>query len=127
MKRLRYLIEALALRAAFALLSWLPVDAASNLGGFLGRHIGPHLPVSARARRNLRLAFPEISAAELRDLRDRAHDLDAVLVTTEKDAVRLAPGQREGIETLAVAVAWDDPAALQALLDKLPHAMKPAP
>lgn len=64
MKRLRYLIEALALRVAFALLSWLPVDAASNLGGFLGRHIGPRLPVSARARRNLRLAFPEISAAE---------------------------------------------------------------
>jgi KDO2-lipid IV(A) lauroyltransferase len=64
MKRLRYLIEALALRVAFALLSWLPVDAASNLGGFLGRHIGPHLPVSARARRNLRLAFPEISAAK---------------------------------------------------------------
>lgn len=64
MKRLRYLIEALALRVAFALLSWLPVDAASNLGGWLGRHIGPRLPVSARARRNLRLAFPEISAAE---------------------------------------------------------------
>ena len=64
MKRLRYLIEALALRLAFALLGWLPVDAASNLGGFLGRHIGPRLPVSARARRNLRLAFPENSAAE---------------------------------------------------------------
>ncbi len=64
MKRLRYLIEALALRAAFTLLAWLPVDAASNLGGFLGRNIGPHLPVSARARRNLRLVFPEQSAAE---------------------------------------------------------------
>ncbi len=64
MKRLRYLIEALALRAGFALLGWLPVDAASNLGGFLGRKIGPHLSVSARARRNLRLAFPEKSAAE---------------------------------------------------------------
>ncbi len=65
MKRLRYLIEALALRFAFALLGWLPVDAASNLGGFLGRNIGPHLPVSARARRNLRLAFPDKGAAEI--------------------------------------------------------------
>ncbi len=65
MKRLRYLIEALALRAAFALLGWLPVDAASNLGGWLGRSIGPRLPVSARARRNLRLVFPEKSAAEV--------------------------------------------------------------
>ncbi len=75
-------------------------------------------------------AFPDhhpYRATELRDLRERAHGLDAVLVTTEKDAVRLAPGQREGIEPLAVAVAWDDPAALQALLDKLPHAMKRAP
>jgi len=65
MKRLRYRIEALALRAAFALLGWLPVDAASNLGGFLGRNIGPRLRVSARARRNLRLVFPEKSAAEM--------------------------------------------------------------
>ncbi len=68
-------------------------------------------------------AFPDhhpYLAAELRELRARAQALDAILVTTEKDAVRLAPGQRDGIETLAVAVAWDDPAALQALLDKLP-------
>ncbi|MEE9209502.1 MAG: tetraacyldisaccharide 4'-kinase, partial [Kiloniellales bacterium] len=68
-------------------------------------------------------AFPDhhpYSAAELRSLRARARSLDAILVTTEKDAVRLTPEQREGIETLAVAVAWDDPAALQALLDKLP-------
>ena len=64
MKRLRYRVEALALRIAFTLLGWLPVDAASNLGGFLGRNIGPRLPVSARARRNLRLVFPEKSAAE---------------------------------------------------------------
>ena len=74
-------------------------------------------------------AFPDhhpYRATELRDLRERAHGLDAVLVTTEKDAVRLAPGQRDGIETLAVAIAWDDPAALQALLDKLPRALKPA-
>ncbi len=68
-------------------------------------------------------AFPDhhpYTAAELRDLRERAQALGAILVTTEKDAVRLAPDQRDGIETLAVAVAWDDPAALQALLDKLP-------
>jgi tetraacyldisaccharide 4'-kinase len=75
-------------------------------------------------------AFPDhhpYGAAELRDLRERAQALGAILVTTEKDAVRLAPGQREGIETLAVAVAWDDPAALQALLDKLPRTMKRGP
>ena len=68
-------------------------------------------------------AFPDhhpYSATEVQDLRERARALGAALVTTEKDAVRLAPAQCEGIETLAVAVAWDDPAALQALLDRLP-------
>ena len=68
-------------------------------------------------------AFPDhhpYRATEIRDLRERARALGAILVTTEKDAARLAPEQRDGIETLAVAVAWDDPAALQALLDKLP-------
>ena len=60
-------------------------------------------------------------------MRARARSLDAILVTTEKDAVRLTPEQREGIETLAVAVAWDDPAALQAVLDKLPLCHERAP
>ncbi len=75
-------------------------------------------------------AFPDhhpYSAAELRSLRARARSLDAILVTTEKDAVRLTPEQREGIETLAVAVVWDDPAALQALLDELPLCHERAP
>ena len=75
-------------------------------------------------------AFPDhhsYSAAELRTLRARARSLDALLVTTEKDAVRLTPEQREGIEILAVAVAWDDPAALQALLDTLPLCHERAP
>jgi tetraacyldisaccharide 4'-kinase len=75
-------------------------------------------------------AFPDhhpYGAAELQDLRERARALGATLVTTEKDAVRLTPEQREGIETLAVAIAWDDPVALEGLLDKLPHTMKQTP
>ena len=36
----------------------LPVDAASGLGGFIGRMIGPRLSVSRRARRNLETALP---------------------------------------------------------------------
>jgi hypothetical protein len=42
----------------------LPLDAASALGGFLGRSIGRHLGVSRQALRNLRLAMPEIGAVE---------------------------------------------------------------
>ncbi len=65
MKRLRHVFEALGFVAAVAVLRLLSVDAASNLGGFLGRGLGPRLPVSARARRNLRLAFPDKGAAEI--------------------------------------------------------------
>ncbi len=65
MKRLRYVFEALGFAVAIAVLRLLSVDAASNLGGFLGRSIGPRLPVSARARRNLRRVFPEKGAAEI--------------------------------------------------------------
>lgn len=54
--------------------------------------------------------------AEIRELLARAESLGALPVTTEKDAARLAPEARQGIETLAVAVVWDDPAALGALL-----------
>ena len=67
-------------------------------------------------------AFPDHHAyapAEIESLRARAAALDACAVTTEKDAVRLSPALREGIEVLAEAVAWREPAALDALLDRV--------
>lgn len=63
MTRLRQRLHALALGAVLFVLRWLPVETASNLGGFLARSIGPRLPVTARARRNLRLVFPDLDAA----------------------------------------------------------------
>jgi Kdo2-lipid IVA lauroyltransferase/acyltransferase len=63
-RRLQYLVEgagAVLLYAAFRL---LPLDAASALGGWLARSIGPHLAISRRALRNLRRALPEIGEAE---------------------------------------------------------------
>lgn len=66
MRYLRFAIETLGFTLAVGLVGLLPVDAASNLGGFLGRAIGPRLPVSNRARRNLRLALPGIPEAEIR-------------------------------------------------------------
>lgn len=65
MTHVRHVLEALALMLAFGLLGALSPEAASNLGGFLGRTLGPRLPVTHRARRNLRLAFPEKSGVEL--------------------------------------------------------------
>jgi KDO2-lipid IV(A) lauroyltransferase len=58
-----YPLEALGLFLGFGLFRLLPVDTASNLGGWLGRTIGPRLPVTRWARRNLRLAMPDQSEA----------------------------------------------------------------
>jgi len=55
---LLYPLEALGLFLGLGLFRLLPVDLASDLGGWLGRKVGPHLPVTRWARRNLRLAFP---------------------------------------------------------------------
>lgn len=43
----------------------MPADRASDLGGWLGRTVGPRLSGSRIARRNLTRAFPEKSAAEI--------------------------------------------------------------
>jgi tetraacyldisaccharide 4'-kinase len=54
--------------------------------------------------------------SELDALRIRARDLGALLVTTEKDHVRLAADDRDGIAVLAVTLVWDDAAAVEAWL-----------
>jgi KDO2-lipid IV(A) lauroyltransferase len=59
-------LEAAAVYALYGLLRLLPLDRASALGGRVARLIGPHLPVSRHARRNLELAFPEKAAPEIR-------------------------------------------------------------
>ena len=64
----RYLfhpLEAAAALVVYSLMRVLPIDMASALGGWLGRTVGPHIPVSARAVKNLSAAFPEKSPAEI--------------------------------------------------------------
>ncbi len=56
--------EAGILALFFAVMGALPIDMASAVGGALGRLVGPLLPVSGRARRNLALALPERSPTE---------------------------------------------------------------
>ncbi|MBR9972872.1 lauroyl acyltransferase [Magnetospirillum sp. J10] len=64
-KPLRQRLEALAAGMFLAVLRNLPVDWASGLAGGLTRIIGPHLKVSAVARRNLARTFPDKSRAEI--------------------------------------------------------------
>lgn len=48
----------------FALTGLLPLDRASSLGGLLARNLGPLLPVSRRALRQLARALPELAQGE---------------------------------------------------------------
>jgi len=65
-RRLRYALEAAVVHAAVFLIRLLPLRAASALGGWLGRTIGPRVAVSRRAAANLAAAFPQAGEAERR-------------------------------------------------------------
>jgi KDO2-lipid IV(A) lauroyltransferase len=79
-RQLQYRIEALIARGFLALLRGLGPAAASNLGGFLARHIGPILPVTRTGDANLRRALPELNAAaRARILRDVWDNLGRVV------------------------------------------------
>ncbi len=67
-KTLVQAVEAAAARLLLSVFARLSVDRASALGGRLARMIGPWLPVSGVARRNLGRAYPEKSAAEIEAL-----------------------------------------------------------
>lgn len=62
-RRLRWPLEAAGFAVWLGICALLPVEAASNMGGRLGRAIGPRTGLTRRAERNLRLAMPELSAA----------------------------------------------------------------
>ena len=58
-QKLRYGAEAAAFLAFMGLFRLIGLDAASALGGFIGRNIFALTGATTRARRNLALAFPE--------------------------------------------------------------------
>jgi tetraacyldisaccharide 4'-kinase len=69
-----------------------------------------------------REGFPDhhpYTEGEVRRLLDKAAQLEAVPVTTPKDAVRLPAALRAVIRVAGVAMVWDDPAAIEALLSNL--------
>ncbi len=63
-----YRLEALAVRAALGILRRLPPATASALGGNVARLVGPLIPASRTADKNLRMAMPELNAAERRKI-----------------------------------------------------------
>ncbi|MEY4967015.1 MAG: hypothetical protein RL274_2598 [Pseudomonadota bacterium] len=63
-QKLRYGAEAAAFFVLMAMFRVIGLEAATALGGFIGRNIFAHLPPDRTARRNLLAAFPEKSDAE---------------------------------------------------------------
>ncbi|KAA0678780.1 lipid A biosynthesis lauroyl acyltransferase [Roseomonas genomospecies 6] len=64
-RRVAYPLEAVLVHGLCGLFRALPLDRASALGGWIGRTVGPRLPGTRTARRNLERAFPEKSRAEI--------------------------------------------------------------
>ncbi len=62
----RYLIEAFFASVFFLFCRLLPLDMASDMGGWLGRRLGPWHKAHKVARRNLDLIFPELPEADKR-------------------------------------------------------------
>lgn len=72
--KLKYLLEALLCLAAWAVFRLLPLDAASWLGGRMGRIFGPLLRQHRTALTNLALVFPEKPESERRHIAMRMWD-----------------------------------------------------
>ena len=127
---------AVAIGAPMPLPAWLPVLRASLVQGpeiaaLRGRRVlafaGIAYPdkfftplAAAGADLVRRMPFPDhhpFSRRELESLLADAVRLDAIPVTTPKDAVRLPADIRARVQVVGVGLAWDDEAALMALLD----------
>ncbi len=59
-----YALEYVLFAAAMGLFGLLGLRRASDLGGWLARTVGPRIPVTRRARRNMARALPTMSEAE---------------------------------------------------------------
>lgn len=65
MKNFSYMLEAAALWFAIFVFRLLGPENASNLGGWIGRTLGPHLGASSKARKHLQDAFPDWTTGQL--------------------------------------------------------------
>jgi KDO2-lipid IV(A) lauroyltransferase len=91
----------------------LPLDAASAVGGWLGRTVGPRLAMTRRAYANLRLALPDLTAVEHDGIVNRMWDNLGRNIGEYphiKD-FRLGPGERVEIEGLEHAESMRDDGA----------------
>jgi KDO2-lipid IV(A) lauroyltransferase len=67
-KRGRDAVEGVGVWLTFKFFGLLPLDNASDFGGWLARNIGPRLGASKRARINLHRAMPELDDARIESI-----------------------------------------------------------
>lgn len=60
----RYLVESALIHLLFALFKILPANTASDIGGWLGRTVGPRLAASRKAVRHIETSLPRADARE---------------------------------------------------------------
>ena len=65
LQRLRYAAESAVFFPFMGFFQLIGIDAASAIGGFIGRHIFYRLPVTDTAWQNLRAAYPGMKRAEI--------------------------------------------------------------
>jgi len=65
LKKVRYTAEAILLILLLSISKALPALWASNLGGWIGRTIGPRLAASRKALANIKMVYPDKSEAEI--------------------------------------------------------------
>ena len=58
-------LQAIGAEIGFRLIRCLPMDAASAIGGWLGRTIGPRIGKSRIARKNIEQALPDLTPSEV--------------------------------------------------------------
>lgn len=109
MKTFRYLIEALFAHFLFLIFHLLPARWASGFGGFMLRHIGPHMGASKRAERHMQMALPHLKEQDRRDaVRGMWDNLGRVIAeyphlkTLARDCVEIC-----GADVLEKAIADD--------------------
>ena len=79
-KTLRYGAESALFFPFMGFFRLLGIDAASAVGGFIGRHIFYRLPVTNTARANLRAAYPDMGEAEIeKTVREMCDNLGRVV------------------------------------------------
>ena len=64
MKKIRYSFEYIGLLIILTFAGILSAHTASNVGGWIGKTIGPHLAASRKARKNIQRAFTDKSNVE---------------------------------------------------------------